>query len=74
MKKADEICHTCGEVVPNPLPPGAKIWHPPIPRSDGQWVAAVKGVGVTGMERCRPPPLDIKEDRSVQQLMEDGDL
>lgn len=50
------ICHICGEMVPVILPEGSMKWHPPIPRSEGQWMASVEGVGVHGMSRCSEPP------------------
>lgn len=51
------VCENCGEVVPNPLPDDAKIWHPWVPRSDGEYMASVEGVEVVGMERCESKTL-----------------
>ena len=54
MKYEPVICEGCGQLVPDPLPDGAEIWHPWVPRSEGQWMASVEGVGVTNMRRCTP--------------------
>ena len=45
-------CPGCGVLVPEKLRPDSNIWHPPIPRSEGQYMAAIELVGVTGMEPC----------------------
>lgn len=54
MIRNDVVCENCGEIVPDPLPLGTKIWHPHVPRSEGEYMAGVEDVEVVGMERCKP--------------------
>lgn len=51
------ICKDCGYLIPNKfgvnkLPDNSPIWHRPIPASEGQYMASVERLGVSGLVSC----------------------